>query len=89
MVRTKQTAHKSTAVEKFPQKCLRPRRLAAGPATGRVKKPHCYHPGSVAQCEIHNYQKETELLFHKLPFQHLVREITEDYKEICIGQLLH
>ena len=30
--------------------------------------------------EIRRYQKSTELLIRKLPFQRLVREITQDYK---------
>ena len=47
---------------------------------GGVKKPHRYRPGTVALCEIRRYQKSTELLIRKLPFQHLVREIATDYK---------
>ncbi|RXG55334.1 histone H3.2 [Armadillidium vulgare] len=31
-------------------------------------------------CEIRRYQKSTELLIRKLPFQRLVREIAEDFK---------
>ena len=49
-------------------------------AMGGVKKPHRYHPGTVVLCEIQRYQKNTDLLFRKLPFQHLVREIAQDYK---------
>ena len=45
-----------------------------------VKKPHRYRPGTVALHEIHCYQKSTELLIRKLPFQRLVREITQDFK---------
>lgn len=30
--------------------------------------------------EIRRYQKSTELLIRKLPFQHLVREIAQDFK---------
>jgi hypothetical protein len=36
------------------------------PAT---KKPHRYRPGTVALREIRRYQKSTELLIRKLPFQ--------------------
>ena len=46
---------------------------------GGVKKPHRYRPGTVALLEIRRYQKSTELLIRKLPFQCLVREITMDY----------
>ena len=34
--------------------------------------PCHYHPGTVALCEIHKYQKSTELLIRKAPFQRLV-----------------
>ena len=44
------------------------------------KKPHRYRPGTVALREIRRYQKTTELLLRKLPFQRLVREIAQDYK---------
>merc|ERR1712110_572840 len=45
-----------------------------------VKKPHRYRPGTVALREIRRYQKSTELLILKLPFQRLVREIAQDFK---------
>jgi histone H3 len=34
----------------------------------------------VALREIRRYQKSTELLIRKLPFQRLVREIAQDFK---------
>ena len=43
-------------------------------------KPHRYRPGTVALREIRRYQKSTELLLRKLPFQRLVREIAADFK---------
>uniref|UniRef100_A0A4W6EZS1 Core Histone H2A/H2B/H3 domain-containing protein n=1 Tax=Lates calcarifer TaxID=8187 RepID=A0A4W6EZS1_LATCA len=46
----------------------------SAPATGGVKKPHRYRPGTVALREIRRYQKSTELLIRKLPFQRLVRD---------------
>ena len=45
----------------------------------RVKKPHRYRPGTVALREIRKYQKSTELLIRKLPFQRLVREIAQQF----------
>uniref|UniRef100_A0A3P8TRN6 H3 clustered histone 11 n=1 Tax=Amphiprion percula TaxID=161767 RepID=A0A3P8TRN6_AMPPE len=57
-----------------------PRLPARAPATGGVKKPHRYRPGTVALREIRRYQKSTELLIRKLPFQRLVREIAQDFK---------
>ena len=45
---------------------------------GGVRKPHRYRPGTVALKEIRRYQKSTELLIRKLPFQQLVQEISAD-----------
>ena len=45
---------------------------------GQQKKPHRYRPGTVALREIQRYQKSTELLIRKLPFQRLVRELAQD-----------
>ncbi|MEQ2231759.1 hypothetical protein ILYODFUR_003942 [Ilyodon furcidens] len=55
-------------------------RSKSAPSTGGVKKPHRYRPGTVALREIRRYQKSTELLIRKLPFQRLVREIAQDFK---------
>lgn len=38
------------------------------------------HQGTVALREIRKYQKSTDLLIRKLPFQRLVREIAQDFK---------
>ena len=45
---------------------------------GGVKKPNRFPPGTVALKEIRRYQKSTDLLIQKLPFQRLVREIAND-----------
>ncbi|CAA6673483.1 unnamed protein product [Spirodela intermedia] len=87
MARTKQTARKSTG-GKAPRKQLATKVLRSSsspfsrsaPTTGGVKKPHRYRPGTVALREIRKYQKSTELLIRKLPFQRLVREIAQDFK---------
>ena len=50
----------------------------AAAALSQTKKPHRYRPGTVALREIRRYQKSTELLIRKLPFQRLVREICQD-----------
>ena len=44
------------------------------------KKPCRYRPGTVALREIRRYQKSTELLIRRLPFQRLVWEIAQDLK---------
>ena len=50
------------------------------PSAEGVKKPHRYWPGTVALREIRRYQKTTDLLIRKLPFQCVVREIAQDIK---------
>ena len=82
MARTKQTARKSTG-GKAPRKQLATKAARkSAPATGGVKKPHRYRPGTVALREIRRYQKSTDLpvLIRKLPFKRLVREIAQDFK---------
>jgi histone H3 len=82
MARTKQTARKSTG-GKAPRKQLATkaaRKQARKTSNEGVKKPHRYRPGTVALREIRRYQKSTELLIRKLPFQRLVREIAQDFK---------
>ncbi|GKC38591.1 histone H3.3 [Tanacetum coccineum] len=101
MARTKQTARKSSG-GKAPRKqlCANFKKTArkSVPTTGGVKKPHRYHPGTVAlrflflviifidlmmlivHVKSETYQKATDLLIRKLPFQRLVREIAQDFK---------
>ena len=43
-----------------------------------VKKPFRYRPGTVALREIRRYQKSTDLLIKKKPFQRVVREIARE-----------
>jgi len=69
MARTKTNPSRVT----FGGKCPRPTPVA-------VKKPHRYRPGTVALREIRRYQKSTETLIRKLPFQRLVREIAMEIK---------
>lgn len=80
MARTKQTARKSTG-GKAPRKQLMTKLARkSAPATGGVKRPHRFRPGTVALREIRKFQKTTELLIRKLPFQRLVREIAQDFR---------
>ena len=80
MARTKQTARKSTG-GKVPRKQLATKAARKSPpSAAAVKKPHRYRPGTVALREIRKYQKSTELLIRKLPFQRLVREVAQDFK---------
>ena len=75
----KQTARKSTG-GKAPRKQLATKASRkSAPTTGGVKKPHRYRPGTVALREIRRYQKSTDLLIRKAPFQRLVREVAQDF----------
>ena len=44
------------------------------------RRPHRLRPGTKALREIRKYQKSTDLLIRKLPFQRLVREIAQDFR---------
>tara|TARA_Y100000996_G_scaffold349508_1_gene288297 strand:+ start:306 stop:716 length:411 start_codon:yes stop_codon:yes gene_type:complete len=79
MARTKQTARKSTG-GKAPRKQLAVKAARkTAPVVGGIRRPHRYRPGTVALREIRKYQKSTELLIRKLPFQRLVRELACDF----------
>ena len=87
MARTKQTARRNQG-GKAPQtfhtkpvpagqgkgkKAFQPAPPVGGGGQSQRKKPR-FRPGTVALREIRRYQKSTELLIRKLPFQRLVRE---------------
>ncbi len=80
MSRTKQTAIKST---NRPIRNVLKNKVARrnAPSSGGIKRPFRYKPGSVALREIRKYQRSTELLIRKTPFQKLVREITESVSD--------
>ncbi|XP_055967953.1 histone H3.1-like [Sorex fumeus] len=85
---TKQMAPKSTS-GKAPSKQLATKETCKSiPATGDVKKPHHYWPSIVELLGIHCYQKSTELLIRRLPFQWLVLEIVQDFKTHLHSQRL-
>jgi histone H3 len=80
MARCKQTAYYSSR-GKAP--CIHLATMAAqklAKHTGGVKKPHRYRPGTIAIHEIHKYQKNTDLLIRKAPFQRLVKETATNFK---------
>lgn len=77
MARTKQSAPMSSG-GLAPRALLEVRgRFMQG---GGIKRPHRFRPGTVALREIRRFQKSSELLIKKRPFQRLVREITQDIK---------
>jgi len=80
MARTKQTARKSSG-GKGPRLQLATKAARkSAPASGGPKKPYRYRPGTVSLREIRRYQKSTDLLIRKLPFQRLCREISQQFK---------
>jgi histone H3 len=86
MARTKQTKPMSNPMsseDNQPRKQLAFKVVRKGIAASLSKpqkKPHRYRPGAFALKEIRKYQKSTELLIRKLPFQRFVREIAQDFK---------
>ena len=82
MARTKQTARKqTTSAGKAPRKSVSNKAARkSAPIEMGIKKPHRYRPGTVALREIRKFQKSTELLIRKLPFQRVVREIACEFK---------
>ena len=81
MARIKQTARKQASIgNKTYTRALSKAARKSAPSMGGLKKPHRFRPGTVALREIKRYQKSTELLIKRLPFQRLVKEIAQNYK---------
>ena len=81
MTRTKQQARKSSGGTAPRMQLFTKAARKSAPAIGvGVKKVHRFRPGTVALRDIRRYQKSTELLIEKLPFQRLVREIAHKFK---------
>ena len=78
MARTKHTARKDEVGRKWSTFAKKQPRSQTGQATTQ-QQLHRYWPGTVALREIRRYQKSTELLIRKLPFQRLVRKILQVY----------
>ena len=77
MARTKQTARKSTGA-KAPRKQLASKAARKStPATGGVKKPHSFRPGTVALREIRKYKKIIIIIF-------INKKLISDYKTIFL-----
>eukprot|EP00933_Yihiella_yeosuensis_P052483 TRINITY_DN5056_c0_g1_i5.p1 TRINITY_DN5056_c0_g1~~TRINITY_DN5056_c0_g1_i5.p1 ORF type:complete len:137 (+),score=44.37 TRINITY_DN5056_c0_g1_i5:104-514(+) len=80
MARTKMTARKAIG-GKAPREALAAKAARKqAPVQGTIKKTHRYKPGTVALREIRKYQKSTELLIRKLPFQRLIKELATEVK---------
>ncbi|XP_054418814.1 histone H3, embryonic-like [Pteronotus mesoamericanus] len=86
MAPTKQMTHITKGGKALRNQVATKAAYKSAPFTGRVKKPHRYRPGTMALCEIRCYQKPNKLLIYKLPFQHLVQEIVQDFEQICTSR---
>lgn len=94
MVRTKQTARKSTGgktpkiykILETKTKVLKQKGKHLPPVGRRVMGKHGnksvkrYRPGVLALKEIRRYQKTTEMLIRTAPFQRLVKEVSQKFK---------
>ncbi|KAF8282840.1 hypothetical protein TcBrA4_0079930 [Trypanosoma cruzi] len=78
MSRSKETARsKRTITSKKSKKAPK----APGAATGVKHAQRRWRPGTVALREIRQFQRSTDLLLQKAPFQRLVREVSGAQKE--------
>ena len=80
MARTKQTARRYTAVKAPRKKLATKAACKALVVKNKERKPRRYRPGTVALREIRKFQKSTKLLIKKMPFQRLVREICQNWR---------
>ena len=78
MARTKRTARKDEVGKKRSAFVKKQPRSQTGQVMAQ-QHPNRYWPGTVALREIWRYQKSTELLIRKLPFQRLVHKILQGY----------
>ena len=90
MVRSKQTARKSTggagqlaliaARKKLRSSDVKATARKSGMKAEIIKKKKHYRPGSLALKEIRRYQNSTKLIIPRASFQRLVREIAREFK---------
>jgi histone H3 len=81
MARTKETGVKSakkTVAVKSGKKAVK---SASGATSSGVKRTHRFRPGTVALRQIKKFQRGTDLLIRKAPFQRLVREVAAGQKD--------
>ena len=75
MARSKDTARKAVKVAKVGKK--KTTKSASGVKTTKRR----WHAGTVALRQVRKFQKSTNLLLRKAPFQRLVRELAGNYKD--------
>ena len=78
MAATKETIRSKKVIA---PKSAKKAKKAASASGAAVSKSRRFRPGTVALREIRRFQRGTELLLRKAPFQRLVREIATSHKE--------
>ncbi|CAG2177823.1 unnamed protein product [Oppiella nova] len=66
---------------KSAKRCSPPAKAPKPPANGPNLERHHYRPGAAALRDIRMYQKNTDLLIKKLPFQRLVRQLSTEFMD--------
>lgn len=89
MTRVKQTPSRPHPRKTLPTAPGSSAAAAGGPPqlalrAARVQRKRHWRPGTVALREIRKYQKSTDLLIRRAPFQRLVKEVHQD---ICADAL--
>ena len=79
MARTKQTARKLSSVQCAGKSLATMVAKKSAPFKARLKTPHRFRPGTQALRAIRRYQKTTDLLLQRRPFQRLVREVAGQF----------
>ena len=82
MTRTKHASKNINQSVKAPRKTVhfKAPAIKTAPIPMNIKRPRRYRPGTIDLRETRNFQKTTDLLIRKLPFQRLVREVATYYK---------
>ena len=75
------TGGKTPSSGKVSRRTADKARASSEKAADKPKKQRRFKPGTVALRQIRQYQKSTDLLIAKLPFERLVREIAQEFKD--------
>lgn len=78
MARAKETARKASKGVTRKSSSKQAKKASGGSG---VKKPRRFRPGTVALRQIKQFQKSSDLLLRKAPFQRLVREVSQTGKD--------
>lgn len=74
------TSHRQIAVKSATKKTIASSERQPLKPKAELPRPYRFRPGTVALREIRKFQKSTDLLLRKLPFQRLVRELAQKFR---------